>query len=136
MMTTESFQALRPRPRLKGIAFLAIVFGSATIISGGKVLFGPDAVREMAGRVVPFVVWINFFSGFAYIAAGLAIWRALPWALGLSIAIAVVACAVTIGFGIWVAVGGAYELRTVGALTLRTGFWVAIALALWRAKTR
>lgn len=136
MMATESFQALGPRPGQKGVAILAIVFGSATVMSGGNVLFGSDAAREMAGHVVPFVVWFNFFAGFAYIAAGLSIWRALPWALGLSVAIAVATCAVMVWFGGWVAAGGAYELRTAGALTFRTGLWVAIALALRRAGTR
>ncbi|WP_424943133.1 hypothetical protein [Aliiroseovarius crassostreae] len=130
MKTTESSQNRPPRPRLKGLALLAIVFGAMTVFSSGAVLFGPDIVQERAGRFVPFVVWFNFLAGLAYLAAGLGIWRARPWALGLSVAIAGATALVLVGFGVWVALGGAYELRTLGALILRTGVWVAIALTL------
>ena len=111
-----------------------MVFGALTVISGGNVLFGVDAVQELAGRFVPFVVWFNFIAGFLYIAAGLAIWLGHRWALGLSVAIAAATPVVAAAFGIWVIQGGDYEMRTVGALALRFGVWVAIAFAVFRAK--
>lgn len=135
MMTTEKSQALEPRSSLKGVALIAMVFGTATVISGGSVLFGADAIRETAGRFVPFVVWFNFIAGFAYIAAGIAIWLAHRWALSLSVAIAVATFIAAAGFGVWILLGNPYEMRTVGALALRFGVWVAIALAVHRAKS-
>jgi len=136
MMTTANSQALKPRVFLKGVALIAMVFGTATVISGGSVLFGADVVREAAGRFVPFVLWFNFIAGFAYIAAGLAIWLAHRWAFGLSVAVAAATCLVAAAFGIWVFQGGAYEMRTVGALALRFGVWLAISLVLVRARPR
>lgn len=133
-MTKANSQTFKPRPYIKGIALLAMVFGALTVISGGNVLFGIDAVQEMAGRFVPFVVWFNFIAGFLYIAAGLAIWLGHRWALGLSVAIAAATAVVAAAFGIWVIQGGDYEMRTVGALALRFGVWVAIAFAVFRAK--
>jgi hypothetical protein len=66
----------------------AILFGLATIISGGRVLFGDAAVRSAAGAVVPFVLWFNFAAGFAYVAAGLGLMARKDWAVWLSIVIA------------------------------------------------
>ena len=45
-------------------AVVAIVFGLATVISGGRALFGGADM----GAVVPFVLWFNFLAGFAYVA--------------------------------------------------------------------
>lgn len=136
MMTTKKSQALEPRAFLKGVALIAMVFGAVTVISGGSVLFGTDVVREAAGHFVPFVLWFNFIAGFAYIAAGLAIWLAHRWAFGLSIAIAVATFFVATAFGVWVFQGGAYEMRSVGALSLRFGVWLAISLVMFRARSR
>ena len=133
-MTTAKLQAYRPRSYLKGVALLVMVFGVVTVVSGGSVLFGTDAVREMAGRFVPFVVWFNFCAGFFYIAVGLAIWLGHRWALGLSVAIVVATALVATVFGILVIKGGAYEMRTAGALALRLWLWVAIALIVLRAR--
>ena len=124
------------QPRLKAIAALAMVFGAVTVVSGGTVLFGPEAAEDMAGQFVPFVVWFNFGAGFAYIAAGLAIWVGHRWALGISVAIAIATAVVAVGFAFWVLQGGAFEMRTVGALALRFAVWVAIAVTVFRARPR
>ena len=47
-------------------AVVAIVFGLATVISGGRALFGGADM----GAVVPVVLWFNFMTGFAYLLAG------------------------------------------------------------------
>ena len=98
---------------IAGVA--AIAFGLLTLISGGSALFG---LVDM-GAVVPFVLWFNFLAGFAYVIGG------RPVALTILIANATVFAV----FGWRVFVGDAFEARTVGAMTFRTAFWVAMVWA-------
>ena len=125
-----------PRPTPLGIrllAALAVVFGLVTVYSGGEVLFVP-AAREAAGAYVPFVVWFNFLAGFAYVAAGIGLWWRRRWAPWLAMAIAGLTLVVFAALGLHIAAGGAYEPRTLGAMTLRSLVWIAIAATAWRAR--
>ncbi|WP_334150742.1 hypothetical protein [Hyphomicrobium sp.] len=105
----------------------AILFGILTVISGGRVLFGNVATQAAAGAVIPFVLWFNFAAGFAYVAAGFGLMARKRWAVWLSIVIATATVLVFAAFGVHVWSGGAYELRTVGAMSLRSSVWVGIA---------
>jgi hypothetical protein len=117
---------------LRALALLSGAFGIATVLSGGRVLFGPDSVRVAAGRVVPFVLWFNFLAGFAYLATAAGLWRGRRWAAPLALGIAAATGVVFLAFGIHALRGGAFEPRTVAAMTLRTAFWAAVAAAAWR----
>lgn len=119
-------------PSLTAAAATAVVFGALTVAAGGRALFGGADM----GAVVPFVLWFNFAVGFAYVAAGLGLWRGAPWARGLSLAIALATAAVFAAFLWHVARGGAHEARTTAAMTLRTLVWAAIAAAAFRAGRR
>ena len=90
-------------------------------------LFVDGAARLAAGHYVPFVLWFNFLAGFLYVIAGVGIWQRRVWSAKLSLAIALLTLLVFAAFGVHVAGGGSYEMRTVGALTLRSSLWVAIA---------
>lgn len=114
-------------------AAVAIVFGGLTIVSGGSVLFGGAAVEAAAGQVVPFVLWFNFLSGFVYVLAGIGLALGRAWALPLSVALAVAIAVVFALFGLHVARGGGFEMRTAGAMVLRLVVWVAIAVTALRA---
>jgi hypothetical protein len=116
------------------IAVVAVLFGAATLWSGGNVLFGAGA--GAAGNYVPFVVWFNFLAGFAYVAAGIGIWRRRSWGTALAIALALLTAIAFVAFGGYVATGGAYETRTVVAMTLRTALWVVIAVLLTRTPSK
>jgi hypothetical protein len=96
-------------------------------------LFGRPEIRASAGNIVPFVLWFNFIAAFAYLMAGLGLLLWKRWAAQLSAGIAVTTLAVFAAFGVHVALGGAFEVRTVGAMTLRSMVWVAIALSTCRA---
>jgi hypothetical protein len=113
------------RAAVRIAAVVAVVFGAATVASGGNVLFGGGAAA--AGSYVPFVVWFNFLAGFFYIAAGFGLWRQRRWAAWLAVALAVLTALVFAAFGWHVAAGGAFEPRTVAAMTLRTLVWTATA---------
>jgi hypothetical protein len=112
---------------MKAVAMVAVLFGLLTIFSGGRTLFGGEAARGAAGAIVPFVLWFNFGAGFAYVACGWRLWGRRRWSVQLAVLIAVATAAVFAAFGIHALTGGAYEARTVGAMTLRTLIWTAIA---------
>ncbi len=118
----------------RAAALVAIAFGAATIRAGGSVLFG-DGARS-AGNVVGFVLWFNFLAGFAYVAAGAGLWQRRRWSAWLALAIALGTLLVFAAFGIHVAAGGAFEMRTVGAMTLRSVVWTLIALLALRTMQR
>jgi len=111
---------------------LAVAFGLATLVEGGHVLFGGPAARAAAGNVVPFVLMFNFSAGFVYVLGGFATLFRRPWAVWVARAIALSTLLVFAALGIHVLAGGAYELRTPVAMTVRSGFWIAQALVLSR----
>lgn len=118
------------RPRwLAALALVAIVFGIVTLFEGGAVLFVDGEARRAAGDYVPFVLAFNFLAGFFYVAAGVGLFQAWRWAPRLALAIAALTLLVFAALGVHIAAGGAYEARTVAAMTLRTVFWWAVALA-------
>ncbi len=121
---------------LRALAVVAGLFGLLTLASGGKVIFGPEAARVAAGAYMPFVVWFNFLAGFAYIVAAWAMWRGRAWSGALAAGIAVATLIVFAMFAIKALTGTPYEMRTVGAMTLRGGFWLATAYALARWRKR
>ena len=116
-----------------GLALVAFAFGLVTIREGGSVLFGEGAAT--AGNFVPFVVWFNFVAGFFYLAAAAGVWLGAPWGRGLALALTLATALVFAAFGIHVALGGAYEMRTVAAMTLRTLFWAAVVVFAGRGRS-
>jgi hypothetical protein len=124
------------RPRDAGhwvLPLVAVAFGLMTIWEGGNVLFGRETARRAAGSYVPFVLWFNFLAGFAYVAAGIGLWKRARWSVGLSFGILVGTAAVFVAFGVHILSGGPYESRTLVAMTLRTAVWLVLALwAYWK----
>ena len=108
-------------------AVIALAFGLLTILSGGRALFGGADM----GAVVGFVLIFNFVAGFAYVLAGIGLWRGARWAPGLSVAILIATLVVFAAFGWHVISGRPYEARTMGATTLRTVVWAAISAIAW-----
>lgn len=109
------------------ISVLGFAFGLLTIKEGGSVLFGSEAARIAAGNYVPFVLWFNFLAGFVYVVAGIGLWLQQKWALWLAIAITWATAITFVALGVHINYGGAYEQRTVIAMSLRTLVWVTIS---------
>lgn len=103
---------------------VATGFGLLTIASGGTALLGGVDM----GQVVRFVLWFNTLAGIAYVVAGYGLWRGQRWAFALSFAIFAATLLVFAGFGLHVTQGGAFEWRTVFAMTLRSAVWAVITL--------
>lgn len=125
---------------IRSASIVAVLFGLLTIREGGAVLFWSEAARRAAGQYVPFVVWFNFLAGFAYVVAGVGLWLRRRWAAGLALGVAMATLAAFVAFGVHIAGGGAYEQRTVVAMSLRSVVWVGIAAvayrSLWTARRR
>ena len=101
-------------------------------MSGGNVLFGGDEARRAAGAYIGFVVWFNFLGGFAYAAAGAGLCMRQRWAALLAFLIAAATLLVFLAFGLHVAGGAAYEVRTVVAMSFRLAVWLAISWIAYR----
>jgi hypothetical protein len=115
------------------VAAAAVLFGGLTVLSGGRALFGDADARAAVGNAVPFVLWFNFLCGFVYMLAGMGLFLWKRWTASLSAGIAIATAFVFLAFGWHIAMGGAFEMRTVGAMILRTGVWIAIAVAAYRS---
>ena len=132
---TEPLPLQRPRWAVAA-AIIAILFGIVSVIVGGKTLFGSAEDRIAAGHFVPFVLWFNFIAGFAYCLAGVGLLSWKRWAAPLSATIALATIVVFAAFGVHILLGGEFEMRTVGAMTLRSVVWVIIATAVNRTIRR
>lgn len=117
------------------LGLFAVAFGLATLVEGGHVIFGGPAARAEVGHYVPFVLYFNFSAAFVYVLTGLATIRERRFALLLARALAGATALVFIAFGVHVAMGGAFERRTVAAMTLRTVFWAVQAFFLARVSS-
>lgn len=116
-------------------AIFAALFGILTIFSGGMALFGGAAVKSAVGDAVPFVLWFNFLAGFIYVLGAVALFNLTPWAKPVAWLIAISTAVVFMVLIIMTLGGTPFEWRTIGAMVLRSGFWLAIAIGLTRART-
>lgn len=112
---------------LRPVAIAGALFGLLTIVSGGLVLFGPEAAQRAAGHAVGFVVMFNFLAGFVYVAAAVALWRNHPAGHWLAMAIGVATLLVLAAFAVLALTGARVELRTALALPFRAAFWLGVA---------
>ena len=111
---------------LNWLAIMAIAFGAVTVYSGGQALFGSPEARAAVGNEVPLVLWFNFFAGFVYILAGAGLLRRRPWTLYAALVLASTTALTAAAFGVHVLSGGAFEMRTIGALAIRLLFWIVV----------
>jgi len=92
--------------------------------------------RADFGNTVSFVLWFNFLAGFVYIVAGEGLLLRRRWAVYTSLFVSVSTILVFVAFGVHVIGGGAFERRTIVALTIRSLFWVAVTILSIRAMKR
>ncbi len=116
----------RPKSVLIAAVF-ACVFGALTVFSGGSVLFDIGPARAAAGNYIPFIAWFNFLAGWFYILAGIGLYLWQGWAVKLSMFIFMATLAAFAVLSIHIAFDGLYEMRTIGAMALRSTVWLIIA---------
>ena len=117
------------------MAIAAILFGVLTVFTGGRALFGGLESRADFGDVVPFVLRFNFLAGFIYIVTGVGLLLYKRWAVYASLFVAVSTILVFVAFCVHVIGGGTFERRTIGALTIRSFFWIAVTIVSIRARS-
>jgi hypothetical protein len=110
------------------VAGFAVLFGVLTIFSGGIALFADQGVRGLFGDVVRFVLLFNFASGFAYILAGIGLWYRKRWAARTSVIIFLAILCVFALLAQHILSGGAFEMRTILAMTFRAISWLLISI--------
>jgi hypothetical protein len=109
-------------------SIIALIFGAATLRSGGLVLFTEGEFHQQQGNYVPFVVWFNFIAGFGYIIAAVGLLALRRWSAYLAFLLAAATVVVFALFGLHVLNGGPHEMQTFGAMTIRTTVWVVISV--------
>lgn len=117
---------------LRLLAVFVVLFGVVTIKAGGSVLFGDAEARQAAGAYLPFVVWFNFLAGFFYIIAGIGLFQRKAWSVWVSASLAIGTLITFAFFLIHLFSGGAYENRTVLAMSLRSTVWIVATITAWR----
>lgn len=126
--------SFRPQKSLQFIlALVALLFGAATLFSGGRVLGGADP-----GYVVfrPLLLY-NTGMGLAYVATAVLIWRHLPRALPASLTIACLNLLVLACVGFLLQAGQGVAEQSVLAMALRTGVWLALLVGVaWLLRRR
>lgn len=113
-------------------AVVAVLFGVATLIAGGRVLRGADP-----GYVVfrPLLIY-NVIMGVAYVAAGIMIWRTVTWGRNLAGVIVGLNFLVLVEIILLYQRGGAVAVDSLRAMTFRTVVWLVLFLvASWVART-
>lgn len=111
---------------LKIVAVIVAIFGLLSIFAGGSVILDLFEMRAKEGNYVLFVVWANFICGFLYLAAAYGLFNQRKWTsivLGLAVILLIGAF---LGLFIWINQGGIYETKTIGAMSFRTLFTIAI----------
>lgn len=113
---------------IKASGVAAILFGIATVVSGGNAILGLHGILESGEKIVPFVLYFNFLAGFTYIITGIGLILRSRWAPAFAVAVAIATVIVFAGFGVWILQGGAYEMRTLIAMSLRMAFWCIVSI--------
>jgi hypothetical protein len=112
---------------LRIASIVAITFGILTVLSGGIAVLGWEPSNQLLGNIVVPILWFNFLSGFAYLLAGAGLWAVKQWSVWLSALISLSIVCAAAYLTQHILVGGAYEVRTVGALIFRGFIWLAIS---------
>jgi hypothetical protein len=116
----------------RALALLCAAFGLATLVAGTRVLGGADP-----GYVVyrPLLLF-NTAMGLVYLGAAALVWRDLHRGRRAALAIFAINLTVLAAIGALRVGGDAVAAASLGAMALRTGFWLGVALVLRRLASR
>jgi hypothetical protein len=104
-------------------AVVAVLFGIATMISGGRVLTGSADPGYVVFR--PLLVF-NTAMGAAYLAAGISIWRGLRRGTSAAATVFALNLAALVAIGLLYMRGRGVALESLWAMTFRTIVWLGL----------
>ncbi len=109
-------------------ATVLTAFGLLTMFLTSTILLDLFGMREKNAGYTPFVIWVNFFCGIAYITAAYGFLKSKKWTAFL-LGLAVLALLITFfTFNNFIANGGIHKADTYGALIFRLSITTLFAL--------
>ena len=109
-------------------AFILAAFGLLTLFLTTSILLDLFGMREKNVGYTPFVIWVNFFCGIAYIFAAYGFLKSKYYTSKL-LTIATIVLFATFGiFNLYVKNGGIHKEDTFGALLFRTAITLIFAI--------
>lgn len=120
--------------KIKLVSLFAIVFGVMTVFSGGQNLFNAEVIKTQ-GNILPVVLWFNFLAGFLYIVIALAVLKRKRIALRLTSLLSSLNIVVLLYLLNHIYSNGAYETKTLVAMSIRTVFWFFFFIFISRSET-
>ncbi len=112
---------------------MAVFFGLGTLVRNGLPLLATDAARAELGPIPYPLFGFEFVMGWLYLAEGAAIGLGWRWAQAGAWALALLHSGSASVLWLWHFAGHAVAGEALLTELLREGFWVLIALYLWRA---
>jgi hypothetical protein len=113
-------------------AVIAVLFGLASLLAGGRVLLGYSDPGYVVYR--PLLIY-NTAMGIAYVAAGAAIWVSRQRGKYAAFAIFIFNLAVLLGVVLLYTNGGAVAIDSIRAMAFRTSVWLALFVVLaWKVQ--
>jgi len=109
------------------LASMLAIFGILTLFLSSSIIFDLFGVRAKEGNYVLLVVWANLISSLLYIFAAYGFIRTKKVTFVLLSISAIILVSALIGLFAYIAVGGLYETKTIGALGFRIIITIAFA---------
>jgi len=109
-------------------ATILTAFGLLTLFLTTSIILDLFGMREKNVGYTPFVIWVNFFCGLAYITAAYGFLNSKKWTAYL-LGLAIIALIITFfAFTNFIANGGVHKADTYGALIFRLSLTTIFAL--------
>lgn len=109
-----------------------LLFGALTLFLSTSVIFDLFDMRAREGNYVPVVVWANLAAGYLYVMGAYGLLARKRWTLNVLFMAVLVLVGAGIAFAWHVHSGGVYEQKTIGALTFRVLFSLALYIGAYR----
>ena len=108
------------RKAIKIIVLIFLIsFGGLTVFLTSSVLLDLFGIRQKEGNFVPFIVWINLFSGFGYLLAAYGIWKNKNRTTILLVLNIILLIIGNIALYFHIQAGGIYKMETVKGMIFR-----------------
>ena len=110
------------------VLIIHIGFGGLTVFLTSSVLLDLFGIRQKEGNFVPFIVWINLFSGIGYLFSVFGIWKNRNWAMALLLLNSILLLIGNIALYFHIQAGGIYKMETVKGMIFRLVITIVIAI--------